>query len=254
MSRFPIPAYLIEHPKGHGAVSITGMQSRTARTDPTGHIPGKAGRASCSACTTAPAEEVERAAQRRSAANPAKIDVIINSHLHFDHVGGNATIPQRHRRGAAAGSGRPGWIPTVPPGPARAFFPPRTTNLGHKVQQNRRRARNLFGDGRKSCACRPTGHHARPPGRSKLRPSTPTTWWAPRVGARSCSRPTPAYFLPQPARAPPAARRNSTAEGMLRHLRPGLAALEAGGARRLFLRPTTPSSWATVPQAPTTIT
>jgi ribonuclease BN (tRNA processing enzyme) len=49
--------------------------------------------------------------------DPAKIDLVINSHFHFDHVGGNALIPNAtmlvQRR-----EWMPAWTPTPPPGAA----------------------------------------------------------------------------------------------------------------------------------------
>jgi N-acyl homoserine lactone hydrolase len=97
--RAPIPAYLIEHPKGK-ALFDTGLGLRFRRPieerlahDATGFE----------------FDESADIAMRLRAAevDPAKIDWIINSHFHADHCGGNASIPnativvQRREREAA---------------------------------------------------------------------------------------------------------------------------------------------------------
>ncbi len=86
----PIPSYLIEHPKGR-AVFDTGMhpQCRTGRGRPHGrrrgaHLRLRAVRAGRRYQVTA-LESIDR--------DPGKIDFIVNSHLHFDHAGGNELVP-----------------------------------------------------------------------------------------------------------------------------------------------------------------
>jgi glyoxylase-like metal-dependent hydrolase (beta-lactamase superfamily II) len=87
--RSPIPAYLIEHPKGL-AVFDTGMAERY-------RIPG---RARDSATKHAGLEFNERddiaAHIRAIGKDPGGVKWIINSHLHADHCGGNASLPNAH--------------------------------------------------------------------------------------------------------------------------------------------------------------
>jgi len=87
--RLPIPSYLIEHPKGT-ALFDTGMHPDCQR-DPA----ARAGRASpsCSASTTTPARTSRRGSRR--SARPGEDRPRRHSHLHFDHVGGNESIPTR---------------------------------------------------------------------------------------------------------------------------------------------------------------
>jgi len=83
--RSPIPAYLIEHPKGR-ALFDTGLNLRfrreadaQLRADEMGFDID---------------ESAEIAARLRAMdVDPGSIDWIINSHLHADHCGGNAYIP-----------------------------------------------------------------------------------------------------------------------------------------------------------------
>src|SRR5436309_4956332 len=87
-AELPIPAYLIEHPKGT-VLFDTGMHP-DCQTDPTGHISKRASELIRLHYSAGEEVSARLAALGR---DPAKVDVIINSHLHFDHVGGNATIP-----------------------------------------------------------------------------------------------------------------------------------------------------------------
>ena len=85
--RFPVPAYLIEHPKGL-VLFDTGMHPDSGH-DPHGrigelanffHVELRAG------------EDIKsRLEQLQIDAN--KIEYLINSHLHFDHTGGNELVP-----------------------------------------------------------------------------------------------------------------------------------------------------------------
>ncbi len=84
--RLPIPSFLIEHPKGR-AVFDTGLhrdlQASTDRLGPLAKVFEVHFRAG---------EELG-GRLRKLEVEPARIDYLINSHLHFDHVGGNADIP-----------------------------------------------------------------------------------------------------------------------------------------------------------------
>src|SRR5215469_16823811 len=84
----PIPVFLIEHPRGR-ALFDTGLHP-DCQHDPVGRLgPRLSG---LFTIDYAPGEEVSArlAAMDR---DPARIEFVINSHFHFDHVGGNALIP-----------------------------------------------------------------------------------------------------------------------------------------------------------------
>jgi N-acyl homoserine lactone hydrolase len=94
----PIPVYLIEHPKGR-ALFDTGLHP-DCQQDPAGRLgPRLAG---LFGFAFHPGEEVSARLEAVDR-DPARIDLIINSHFHFDHVGGNALIP--NDGGAAARMG-----------------------------------------------------------------------------------------------------------------------------------------------------
>jgi N-acyl homoserine lactone hydrolase len=104
--RLPIPAYLIEHPKGT-ALFDTGMHP-DCQHDPASRVGARI--AGLFAFDYRPGEEIA-ARLTELGRDPARIDLIINSHFHFDHCGGNAQIPNAtmivQRR-----DGMPGWTPT----------------------------------------------------------------------------------------------------------------------------------------------
>src|SRR5258705_11831325 len=85
--RVPVPSFLIERPKGL-ALFDTGLHPQT-QTDAVGRLGGIA---SVFQVEFQPGEEVS-ARLRALGADPARIRYLINSHLHFDHTGGNAEIP-----------------------------------------------------------------------------------------------------------------------------------------------------------------
>lgn len=97
--RSPVPAYLIEHPKGF-ALFDTGLGERNRRELANRLPPEKFGLELF--------EGMDIAARLRSIeVDPAKIDWIIASHLHNDHCGGmmfvpNATVIVQSKEWAAA--------------------------------------------------------------------------------------------------------------------------------------------------------
>src|SRR5271165_5973228 len=155
----------------------------------------------------APGEEVSARLEAMEG-DPGKIDLVINSHFHFDHVRGNALIPN-----ATMLVQRREWDAGMDPDTAaRRGFNPRDFDLGEH---------DVFGDG--SVVCLPTYGHT--PGHQSLRL---------RLGRGSRARGGRLLFLPNPARAPPAAQ----------HARPrgdaGLARPAGGagtGRRAHLLRP-----------------
>src|ERR671926_1616811 len=84
----PIPVFLIEHPKGT-ALFDTGMHP-DCQHDPAARVGARI--AELFEFDFHPGEEIS-ARLTAIERDPAKIDLVINSHFHFDHVGGNALIP-----------------------------------------------------------------------------------------------------------------------------------------------------------------
>jgi N-acyl homoserine lactone hydrolase len=84
----PIPVFLIEHPKGR-ALFDTGLHP-DCQSDPAGRLGSRL--AGLFRIGFQPGEEVSARLEAIDR-DPGKIDLIINSHFHFDHVGGNALIP-----------------------------------------------------------------------------------------------------------------------------------------------------------------
>ncbi|MFZ4382104.1 MAG: N-acyl homoserine lactonase family protein [Sandarakinorhabdus sp.] len=83
--RAPVPAYLIDHPKGR-ALFDTGMGVRFRRDHAAALAADKFGLEWF--------EGMDIATRLRAIEiDPASIDWIINSHLHIDHCGGNAYLP-----------------------------------------------------------------------------------------------------------------------------------------------------------------
>jgi N-acyl homoserine lactone hydrolase len=223
--RLPIPAYLIEHPKGT-ALFDTGMHP-DCQHDPAGRLGARL--AGLFEFHYRPGEEIgaRLAALGR---DPARIDLLINSHFHFDHCGGNAQIPNAtllvQRREWDAGMD--------PDSAARRGFDPRDFDLGHKLRLIDGE-HDLFGDG--SVVCLPTYGHT--PGHQSLRLRLPGGDTV--IAADSC------YFC-RTLRERRLPRFAYDKEAMLASL-DRLAALENAGARIFFGHD--PDFWQTVPQAPT---
>lgn len=155
--RVPVPSFLIRHPRGI-VVFDSGLHPATGR-DPASRIGVLA---SVFQVHLAAGEEL---AARLAAwdVDPAQVRWLVTSHLHFDHVGGNAQLPtarwllQRREWEAAQD---PDWR-------ARAFYDPRDYDLGHdRVLVDGEH--DLFGDG--AITCLPTFGHT--PGHQSLRVRT----------------------------------------------------------------------------------
>jgi N-acyl homoserine lactone hydrolase len=226
--RLPIPAYLIEHPKGT-ALFDTGIH-RDCQHDPAGRLGERLTK--LFDFDYHPGEDIA-ARLEAIGRDPAKIDLVVNSHFHFDHCGGNALIPN-----ATLLVQRREWDAGMDPDQAaKSGFDPRDFDLGHKLRLVDGE-HDVFGDG--SVVCVPT--HGHTPGHQSLKLRLESGEIV--LAADSC------YFC-RTLRERRLPRFAYDKEAMLVAL-DRLAALEAGGARLFFGHD--PEFWQTVPQAPEAIT
>jgi len=220
----PIPVFLIEHPKSL-ALFDTGLHPDCQ------HHPEKrlgARLAGLFRIGFQPGEEVS-ARLEAIGRDPGKVELVINSHFHFDHVGGNALIPNAtmlvQRREWDAGMD----ADTA----ARHGYNPRDFDLGHKLHLIDGE-HDVFGDG--SVLCLPThGHTA---GHQSLRV---------RLDSGDVVLAADACYFCQTLRERRLPRYVHDREAMLASL-DRLEALERAGARIFFGHD--PAFWKTVPQAP----
>jgi glyoxylase-like metal-dependent hydrolase (beta-lactamase superfamily II) len=222
--RLPIPAFLIEHPKGT-ALFDTGLHP-DCQQDPRARVGDRL--ASLFEFDFHPGEEIGGRLTSLDR-DPAKVDLIINSHFHFDHCGGNAFVPNAtllvQRREWDAGMAEDETV--------RRGVNPRDFDLGHKLRLVDGE-HDVFGDG--SVVCLPTHGHTAGHQSLKLRlPGGDVV-----LAADSC------YFCRtlRERRLP----RFAFDKAMMHTTLDRLAALEAGGARIVFGHD--PEFWQTVPQAP----
>lgn len=218
----PMESFLIEHPKGT-ALFDTGLHP-LCRTDPAGHLGDRM--AQLFRPTLGPGEDVAGRLQAIDR-DPARIDFIVTSHLHFDHVGGNALIPNAtlvvQRREWEAGRD-PDLV-------QQAGLDPEDFDHGHKILAVDGE-HDLFGDG--SVVCLPTYGHT--PGHQSLKLRMP--------GGDIVLTGDACYFCRSLAerRLP---RFVYDAEQML-HSYDRLEALQRQGARLIFGHD--PGQWATIPK------
>ena len=224
----PVPAYLIEHPKGR-VLFDTGLHPELQ------HEPEKRLGPRLAQMFRVAFRAGEEVSARLEAIDrdPGKIDLLVSSHLHFDHVGGNALIPN-----ATLLVQRREWDAGMDPDTARRVgFDPRDFDLGHKTRIVDGE-HDVFGDG--SVVCLPT--HGHTPGHQSLKLRLDSGEIV--LAADAC------YFCRtlRERRLPP---RMFDRDQMLASL-DRLAALERQGARIFFGHD--PEFWQTVPQAPAIIT
>ncbi|MGH6988696.1 MAG: N-acyl homoserine lactonase family protein [Stellaceae bacterium] len=151
---FPVPAYLIEHPKGR-VLFDTGLHPGL-RLQPEARFGAR--RAKMFRFDFPDGAEVSARLERMDR-DPGKIDLIIASHLHFDHVGGNALIPN-----ATLVVQRREWQAGAAPDAAEHGFFAIDYDLGHRLRLLDGE-HDVFGDGR--VVCLPTAGHT--PGHQSLK-------------------------------------------------------------------------------------
>ena len=219
----PVPVFLIEHPKGT-AVFDTGLHpdcqhDAAARLGPRLTSLFRIG--------FKPGEEVSGRLEAIGR-DPGKVDLIISSHFHFDHCGGNALIPN-----ATMVVQKKEWDAGMDPEAAsRHGYNPRDFDLGHKVRLVDGE-HDVFGDG--SVTCLPTHGHTIGHQSLKVRLDSGDIVLA----ADSC------YFC-RTLRERRLPRFAHDKEQMLASL-DRLEALERGGARIFFGHD--PEFWKSVPQS-----
>lgn len=220
----PVPAYLIEHPTKGRVIFDSGLHTDT-QTDPDRRL----GRlAPFHTVTFKPGEEIAARLQSLDVA-PDEVDFIINSHLHFDHCGGNAQLPNAtlliQRREWEAGHD----ADLI----ERVYYAPHDYDHGHRVQVIDGE-HDVFGDG--SVLCIPTPGHT--PGHQSLRVRIDGTDVVMTADACYLRRTLEHLHLPTVM---------YDREQMLESLR-RLRALRDAGA--MIITGHDPEMWQTIPQAP----
>ena len=152
--RVPVLAWLVEHPKGT-LLFDAGMHPDVAQ-DPAARL----GRLADVFQSEFTSEETVGARLRELGVDPGRVDLLVNSHLHFDHAGGNAEIPD-----ARLVVQRREWEAGADPDLARSNgFASHDYDLGHELELVDGE-HDVFGDG--SVVCIPT--HGHTPGHQSLR-------------------------------------------------------------------------------------
>jgi N-acyl homoserine lactone hydrolase len=144
-ARLPIPSWLVVHPSGQTLLFDTGMH--TALQTDMSRYPAL----SFFEPDYAPGEEVSARA-READVDPNDVDIIVFSHLHFDHCGGTNLIPNA-RVVVQEAEWRAGHQEQLI---AAGVYHPADFDLGHDVQQIVG-VHDVFGDG--SVECVPTPGH-----------------------------------------------------------------------------------------------
>ena len=221
----PIPSYLIEHPRGR-ALFDTGMHPQ-CRTDAAGRLGERVAR--IFGFEQYGAQDDVKSRLESIDRDPGKVDFIVNSHLHFDHAGGNELVPN-----ATMVVQRREWQAAQDPETAaKVGFFRADFDHGHHGEAGRGRARPV--------RRRQRGVH------SDLRPHAgPSVAQGAHGDGRGRADRRRLLLLPHLARAPPAALRLRPRQ-MLASL-DRLEGLERGGAKLFFGHD--PDFWKDVPQAP----
>ncbi|MCP5071248.1 MAG: N-acyl homoserine lactonase family protein [bacterium] len=219
----PIPSYLIVHPKGR-VLFDTGLNLAT-QTDPESYITSVGMR--FNKFFFSPGEEISSRIESADVA-PDRVDLIVNSHLHYDHAGGNALLPN-----ADILIQEPEWKHACTRPDEDVAYRKIDFETGQKVRTIKGE-HDLFGDG--SVVAFPTYGHT--PGHQSLRV---------RTGGTEFILCGDACYLRH-------ALDNDHLPGVLHDREAALRAFalirkhEAAGARVLFGHD--PEFWKTIPQAP----
>ncbi len=221
--RVPTPSYLIEHPRGT-VVFDSGVHA-DCQTDPAARL-GTIATVFEVDCQPADAVAARLASVGVDA---ARVTFLVNSHLHYDHCGGNHQLPNA-RLVVQRAEWDAGHAPELI---AANYYNPRDYDLGHDLVLADAE-HDLFGDG--SVVCIPT--HGHTPGHQSLRV---------RTGAGELVLAGDACYLRRTLEAMHLPGVVHDADGMRRSLE-RLRRLRAAGARIFFGHD--PEFWATVPQAP----
>jgi len=220
--RVPVPSWLVLHPAG-ALVFDTGLHLAT-QTDAEGRL-GFLAR-----LYRVHFERGQELAARlrKLDVDPERVAWLVNSHLHFDHVGGNEQLPN-----ATLVVQRREWEAAADPElRASNRYDPRDYDLGH-ARRLLDGEHDLFGDG--SVCCVPTPGHT--PGHQSLRV---------RLASGDVVLTADACYLRSALEAmqlPPVVHDRDEMLASYRRLR----ALEAAGARLYFGHD--PAPWAQDPQA-----
>ena len=224
--RVPTPCYLVEHPRGR-VLFDSGMHL-DCQTDPAARL-GVIARVYDVDCR--PGDEV-RARLATLDVDAGAVTYLVNSHLHYDHTGGNHQIPNARlvvqRREWEAGHTEDGI--------AANYYQPQDYDLGHDVLMVDGE-HDLFGDG--SVVCLPTFGHT--PGHQSLRVRSECGTVILAADACYLRRTLETLHLPGIVHEPEAMRRSLEA----------LRALRAAGAQIFFGHD--PEFWDGVPQAPAAV-
>ena len=225
--RVPIPVFLVEHPRGR--VLFDSGLHRDLQTDPKTRLGAAA------AVFTPHFQPGEEVAARLAAAavDVGRIDYLVSSHLHFDHVGGNAAVPN-----ATVVVQRREWHAAhTDEGIRTNGYNPHDFDTGQpRLEVDGEH--DLFGDGR--VVCLPTFGHT--PGHQSL---------LVRLDGGDVVLAADACYLRETLdelRLPMVAHDPVAMLASLRRLR----ALAAVGTRIIYGHD--PEHWATVPQAPAAVT
>jgi N-acyl homoserine lactone hydrolase len=221
--RVPVPCFLIDHPRGR-VLFDSGLHP-TTQTDPAGRL----GPAASVFDVHFQAGEDVAARLMALQIDPRTITYLINSHLHFDHTGGNSTIPN-----AQLVVQRAEWEAGHDADLIRKnYYNPKDYDAGHDVLQVSGE-HDLFGDGR--VVCLPTYGHT--PGHQSLRVRLDSSEVVLTGDACYLRRTLEEMHLPSVVHDEDAMRRS------LQRLR----TLRDAGARIFYGHD--PEFWETVPQAP----
>jgi glyoxylase-like metal-dependent hydrolase (beta-lactamase superfamily II) len=222
--RVPVPCFLVEHPRGL-VLFDSGLHPGVA-TDPARHL----GWLASVFDVELGADDGVAARLRALGHAPEAVRWLVTSHLHFDHVGGHASIPDATLvvQRAEWEAGRDGERAR------RLGFDPANYDLGHAVRLVDG-AHDLFGDGR--IVCVPTPGHT--PGHQSLQLRTDD--------GREILLTADACYLRrtlEERRLPPLAWDLDAMRSSLDRL----AARRDAGATLVFGHD--PAEWAAMPQAP----